>query len=56
MAALLGGNPLKICREGSNMTRAIFQVKTTGGGPKGRPDGERLQAGNELIIGSIMVT
>lgn len=38
------------------MTRAIFQVKTTGGGPRGRPDGERLQAGNELIIGSIMVT
>jgi len=39
------------------MTRAMFQVKTTGGGgPKGRPDGERLQAGNEFITGSIMVT
>lgn len=31
------------------MIRTMYQVKTSGTGPKGRRDGERLQAGNEYI-------
>lgn len=34
---------------GNNVIRTMCQVKISGAGPKGRRDGEKLQAGNEFI-------